>query len=301
MKMPVLLLPIISLALSVPAIELNSLTEAQLMVPDETLVYKTVGGRDLHLSVFHPEEWEQTPSPALLAIHGGGWRNGEPRYFSPHCRYFSMRGIPAFALEYRLVDTTAGTPTIHNTLSDCDDAIAYLRNHAAELGIDPTRIAVMGDSAGGNLALMLGILCENPELAKNLSSEPLAAMPRIESVVSIYGVLDRLTWIERKFPSAALMLECYAGKSALEPEVGPELAVTPMDLAFEALPPTFIGVGTKDQLYESSRICSQRLQASFEDVQYEEYPGEGHGFFNRSGRPASQKLRADILGFLARP
>jgi acetyl esterase/lipase len=232
---------------------------------------------------------DRTP---VVYIHGGGWICGKKEIYTGDLFFLAEAGHPVFNLEYPLAPETPHPGMLLSLLS----SLAWIREYYPQ----HESVHLMGDSAGGNLALMLGILCENPELAKNLRSEPLAAMPKIESVVSIYGVLDRLTWIERKFPSAALMLECYAGKSALEPEVGPELAVTPMDLSFEALPPTFIGVGTKDQLYESSRICSQHLQASFEDIQYEEYPGEGHGFFNRSGRPASQKLRADILGFLAR-
>ncbi len=73
-----------------------------------------------------------------------------------------------------------------------------------------------------------------------------------------------------------------------------------MDLAFDALPPSFIAVGDKDQLAESSRICAERLQAAFEPVEYKVYPGEAHGFFNRSSRPASQRLRSDILEFLSK-
>ena len=96
------------------------------------------------------------------------------------------------------------------------------------------------------------------------------------------------------------MLECYAGPRGLEPEIRPETAVTPMDLEFEKLPPTFIGVGSKDQLAESSRLCAEHLQKRFAPVDYQVYRGEAHGFFNRSGRPACQRLRSDILDFLAK-
>ena len=148
--------------------------------------------------------------------------------------------------------------------------------------------------------MMLGILTANPALIEEIGVGPTPALPRPRSVVSLYGVLDRLSWISHGFPSAALMLESYAGPEALAEEVGPECAVTPMDLEFDALPPTFIAVGSKDPLAESSRLCSEHLRKRFEDVRSEVYPGEGHGFFNRSGRAASQKLRGDMLDFLGR-
>jgi acetyl esterase len=164
MKTVSLFFVIVFLTQSIPAIELNNLTETEQMVPDEILVYKTVGGRDLHLYGFHPQQPEQAPSPALLCIHGGGWANGEPRQFFPHGRYFALRGIPAFSVEYRLKDNTAGT-TILDCISDCNDAVAYVRSHAVELGIDPDRIAVMGDSSGGHLAACTGTLPPATNLA----------------------------------------------------------------------------------------------------------------------------------------
>ena len=73
-----------------------------------------------------------------------------------------------------------------------------------------------------------------------------------------------------------------------------------MDLSFEVLPSTFIAVGSKDPLALSSQICAEHLQARFDRVDYKVYPGEAHGFFNRSKRPASQKLRRDVLDFLSK-
>lgn len=170
-----------SLTQSISAIELNSLTEAVRMVPDQTLVYKTVGERELHLYAFLPQKLELTNSPSLLCIHGGGWRGGEPRQFFPHCRYFALRGIPAFSIEYRLVSESAET-TIHDCLSDCDDAVAFARAHAIELGLDSDRIAVMGDSAGGHLAASLGTL---PYLTNHANA-----------VINCNGIMDLMgKWI----------------------------------------------------------------------------------------------------------
>lgn len=146
---------------------------------------------------------------------------------------------------------------------------------------------------------MLGILMANPQLIKPVDPEFSRPTPRPRSIISLYGVLDRLSWIEHKFPSSTLMLHCYGGPAALGSEVGPEHAITPMDLQFDALPPTFIAVGSKDQLARSSQLCAERLQSQFEGVSYKVYEGQPHGFFNMN-RPASQELVADSLAFLSR-
>jgi acetyl esterase/lipase len=116
--------------------------------------------------------------------------------------------------------------------------------------------------------------------------------------VSLYGVLDRMSWIEDGFPGARNMMESYAGKGAFEAEVGPELAITPMDLDFDSAPPSLLTVGTEDPLLRSSRIFAERLGKVSDKVVLREYPGEGHGFFNLGRSKSDAQMNADILEFL---
>lgn len=240
----------------------------------------------------HIEPAPDAPAQApIVYVHGGGWICGKKEVYTGELLFLAEAGHPVFNLEYPLAPERPHPHMLLSLLS----ALAWIREtHGHDA------VHLMGDSAGGNLVLMLGILTENPDLIARLDPSFSATLPRTQSVMSIYGVLDRLSWIADGFPSAALMLECYAGPEALEPEVGPEIAITPMDLEFETLPRTFLSVGSKDQLARSSQICAEHLKKRFDDVLYEVYPGEAHGFFNRSGRPASQKLRRDLLDFLAR-
>ena len=234
-------------------------------------------------------------SPSLapvVYVHGGGWICGKKEMYTQELLFLTEVGHPVFNVEYPMAPERPHPHMLLSLLS----SLAWIRENHSEV----QAVHLMGDSAGGNLVLMLAILMANPDLIGQLDADSAFSLPRAQSVISIYGVLDRLSWIEKGFPSAALMLECYAGPAALEPEVGKELAVTPMDVEFEALPPTFITAGSKDQLAESSRICAEALQKRFEAVEYQVYPGEAHGFFNRSSRPQSQKLRSDILDFLSR-
>ncbi|WP_168442179.1 alpha/beta hydrolase fold domain-containing protein [Pontiella desulfatans] len=158
-----------------PKIELNSLIQPEAMVPDETRIYKTIDGCELELYIFRPETVPEEPPATLLAIHGGGWANGTPNMFFPHCRYFAQRGIPAMSIQYRLTDSSAGT-TIHDCIADCNDAVLHVRTNAVALGIDPDRIAVIGDSAGGHLAACTGTLPD--------------ATNRANAVINCNGIMD---------------------------------------------------------------------------------------------------------------
>lgn len=96
-------------------------------------------------------------SPAVLWIHGGGWTGGSCESFFPLARYTATRGAASFVVEYRLAKTN-GTVTVADCVADCKSAVRYLRGHAVELGIDPHRIAVIGESTGGHLAACAGVL-----------------------------------------------------------------------------------------------------------------------------------------------
>lgn len=113
---------------------------------------------------FLPEDANrESPRPAMVLIHGGGWTGGDPSVFFPAARYFASRGIPAFSIGYRLVRPGANDPTVADCLADCRSAMRYLRTHAGEYGIDPGKIAVLGDSAGGHLAACLGTIPDSPD------------------------------------------------------------------------------------------------------------------------------------------
>jgi len=81
---------------------------------------------------------------------------GSPQLFFPHSRYFASRGMVAFSISYRLTTIEGVTPG--DCIEDCKSAVRYIRKNAERLGIDPNRIAILGDSAGGHLAACLGVM-----------------------------------------------------------------------------------------------------------------------------------------------
>ena len=137
----------------------------------DTIIYKTVDGKKLRLLVILPSQMADQKAPAMVWIHGGAWVAGSPEGFVPHLRYSAALGCAAFSIEYRLIpkpganEPVTNKITIGDCLADCADAIRYIRQHANELGIDPQRIVVISDSAGGHLALCLGTM-DLPEEAK---------------------------------------------------------------------------------------------------------------------------------------
>ena len=241
-------------------------------------------------------EWIQpapgvTPREPVVYLHGGGWICGVKELYTSDLAFLALRGHPVFNLDYPLAPEHPHPLPLLSLLQ----ALDWIRRRHPEAGA----VHLMGDSAGGNLALMLGLLLENPRLLREL--DPGLAnlsLPRPLSVISLYGVLDRLSWLTTRFPGSRLMLACYAGRGAFEETVRPELAITPLDLEFERTPPCFLAAGTRDRLAESSRLAAQRLSGAGARVRFETYEGESHGFFNLSWRPQSARLRSDITDFL---
>ncbi len=119
-------------------------------------IYKSVEGYDLTAHIFAPEgHTPEAPRPAVLWFHGGGWYFGNWSWCGP-CRFFKERGHVVIQIEYRIhgrFRSRAG-----DSLNDVTDAIAWARDNADRLGIDPNRIAASGFSAGGHLSMTSGAL-----------------------------------------------------------------------------------------------------------------------------------------------
>ncbi|MBN1291608.1 MAG: alpha/beta hydrolase [Candidatus Latescibacteria bacterium] len=136
-------------------------------------IYKTIDNHNLKLYVFYPPEYRESDRrTAVVCIHGGGFSSGNPNLFFPHCRYFAKRGAVTFSVNYRL--TKPHESTVYDCLADCKSAIRYIRTHAEKLGIDPNRVAVLGDSAGGHLAACLGTNMGIDNPGDDLSVSPVA-------------------------------------------------------------------------------------------------------------------------------
>ncbi len=153
------------------------------------------------LDVYIPEKAPSGLRPAILFIHGGGWAAGaksdpNPREFSA---FFVDEGYIAVSINYTL-NIYEGKPWKSTRLKaswpqniyDCKSALRWMKKHAAELGIDPNRIAVMGASAGGHLALLTGLSAGNKEL--NSGGALLDQDNTVRCIINLYGIPDVRRW-----------------------------------------------------------------------------------------------------------
>jgi acetyl esterase len=259
--------------------------------PPSTISLHRYGLDDAETIQYIPRKLGSPERAPVVFIHGGGWIIGKKELYTRELFFLAEAGHPVFNVEY----PPAPENPHPGILLSLWHALHWIRRKHPSVDA----VHLMGDSAGGNLAMMLGIISANPHLLKDLGHTSITDAPLgCCSVVSLYGVLDRLSWREHGFPGADLMLACYGGEAALEEKVGPALSITPMDLEFETHPPSFLIAGSRDRLGESTRICAKRLDAGTGIVTSKIYEGESHGFFNMSWRPASLELKHDVLGFL---
>lgn len=235
---------------------------------------------------------EGTPARnPVVFFHGGGWMMGSTDAYSHDLLFLAEAGYPVFNVEYPKAPET-GHPWI---LRSVFKALAFIRKTFP----DAEAVHLVGDSAGGNLAIMAALKIENPELLKAIDPAIIPAdLPRVLSVTSLYGVYDRGTCLDGSIYGADTMIESYAGPGALGDTVDEHHAITPMDLAFSKHPPCLLICGDADPLLVSQEIYAARLKKSGHKVTTKIYPGAIHAFFNLTDSRPKAASREDILGFL---
>jgi acetyl esterase/lipase len=130
-------------------------------------------------------------APVLVAVHGGGWQVGNRKFYSNWGPYLAKNGYAVFAIEYRLMKPAV--KTYPGAVYDAKAAVQYVRAQVGELGIDPERIGMIGDSAGAHLSALVALAGEEPAFSKEYSSDPHASVSaKVKAVVGFYGVYDML-------------------------------------------------------------------------------------------------------------
>lgn len=153
------------------------------VVEKKGIAYCTTGNRKLLLDAFHPASSSKS-KPAVVIIHGGGWRSGNPAQHRPLAQRLAALGYVCFTPEYRLSTDALYPAAVH----DLKAALRWVRAAAKTYGVDTGKIAVAGFSAGGQLAALLGTTANNPAFEgegcyKNLSSA-------VQAVVDMDGTLS---------------------------------------------------------------------------------------------------------------
>ena len=130
-------------------------------------------------------------APVLVAVHGGGWQVGNRKFYSNWGPYLAKNGYAVFAIEYRLMKPDV--KTYPGAVYDTKAAVQYVRAKAGELGIDPERIGMVGDSAGAHLSALVALAGEEPAFSSEYRSDRHASVSaKVKAVVGFYGVYDML-------------------------------------------------------------------------------------------------------------
>jgi PelA/Pel-15E family pectate lyase len=149
-----------------------------------SIVYTAHGYRHLALDLFVPDGKGSGTVPGVIIVHGGGWRSGSRTMEIPMARALAAHGYAAAVAEYRL----SGEAKYPAGVLDLKAAIRWMRAHASDYGIDPDRLAVMGGSAGGTLAALLGATGNRNELEG--AGTHAGTSSAVQAVVDIDGIVD---------------------------------------------------------------------------------------------------------------
>jgi pectinesterase len=149
----------------------------------QNLTYCTIGSRELKLDVFRPMAKRKKGYPAVLFIHGGGWRSGDRSHHVPLAQQLAAKGYVTVTAEYRL-SAEALYPA---AVTDLKAAIRWMRANASTYQIDTSKIAVWGFSAGGQLAALLGTTNGDPQLEGNTCNTSHSS--RVQAIIDVDGTL----------------------------------------------------------------------------------------------------------------
>ena len=252
------------------------------------------GAPDVDVVIYRPAE-DAGPLPCIFHIHGGGYVLGSAAANEGlHRPLVAKLGCILITVEYRLAPETVAPGAVE----DCYAAPAWTFAHASDLGVDATRIGVMGESAGGGLAAALALLARN-------RGEYALAFQHL-----IYPMLDDRTCAHADpHPNTGEFIwtphnNHFGWKSLLGVEPGSE-GVSPYAAAARAedlfgLPPTFISTGSLDLFLEEDLEYARRLLRAGVAVELHVYPGAFHGFELAPDAAVSQQAVRDQTAALAR-
>lgn len=246
---------------------------------------------ELPLRVYTPESWSRTARPVVVNFHGGGFVLGSARQQDWACGIVA-RDLDAVvvSVDYRL----APTHPFPAGVEDCYDALLWTAAHAEDLGGDPARIGVMGDSAGGNLAAVVSILARDeggPAISHQALIYPVTDMT--EAMQDDTSYLDNVRGIVLSNAEMEVFHGHYVpdGADLKDPRLSPVYA----DLAH--LPPAIVVVAGLDPLHDSGVRYAQALADAGNRVTVEDFHQMPHGFvsfpyFSKGARPAMDAIVA---------
>jgi acetyl esterase/lipase len=247
--------------------------------PDKKITYKKTGQADLKLHTFLPPNWKASDKrTAIVFFFGGGWVGGSPSQFYSYSRDLANKGLVAFSAEYRINKKHGTSP--FECVEDGKSAVRYIREHAAELGIDPDKIIAGGGSAGGHVAACTGVIDgfdaeKDYDRASSVPNAMILMNPVIDCSPNGYGY-DKL------------------GDRYKE--------ISPVEHVHSGIAPTLFFHGTADTTvpFENAEDFTAKMKAAGNYCKLVSFEGMNHGFFNfgRNKNFSYYKILKEIDKFL---
>ncbi|MBK6661904.1 MAG: alpha/beta hydrolase fold domain-containing protein [Thermoflexaceae bacterium] len=253
---------------------------------EDTVVPGPGGG--IPVRVYRPENPPAGPLPALVYYHGGGWVIGSIDSADGACRTLCMNSkAVVISVDYRL----APEHKYPAPVEDAYEAFTWVAANAASLGIDPARIAVGGDSAGGNLAAVTALMARDrkgPAICFQMLIYPVThhsyGTPSIRENGNGYLLTEAsMRWFWGHYLTRDL--------DGMDPYASPLLAP---DLS--GLPPALVQTAGYDPLRDEGEAYAQRMKEAGVQVECVRYDGLIHGYFGMQARVDAARKAHDDAG-----
>lgn len=257
-------------------------------VPD-TVVFETgveysnPQGQHLQLNIARPKSGDG-PFPAVVCIHGGGFRAGKRESYDGLVLRLAERGYVALTVTYRLAPQHPFPAAVHDTKA----AVRWIRANAPKYKVDPGRVGVTGGSAGGHLAQFLGVTAGVAEFEGDGGNASQSSA--VSCVVNVYGPSD-FTKSYGKSVDAAEVLPLFLGGN-LETRRFQHLLASPLYWVTPRAAPTLCIHGTEDKYvaHEQAVWLVEKMKASGARATLLTLQGAGHGFKGKDAETAEAAL-----------
>lgn len=253
------------------------------VVWEEGIEYTNPDNQHLQLNLARPKAGEG-PFPAVICIHGGGFRAGKRDGYDGLCVKLAERGYVAATISYRLAPQFQFPAAVHDTKA----AVRWMRANAKKYHVDPERIGVTGGSAGGHLAQFLAVTAHVPRFEGDGGNPEQSSA--VTCVVNVYGPSD-FTKSYGKSVDAHEVLPLWFGGN-LETKRDLHIQGSPLYWVTPDAAPTLCIHGTEDKYvaHEQAVWLVDKLKAATVEAELVTLEGAGHGFKGADAEKADKAL-----------